>query len=479
MVIRSDAPANARLDQWAYDHGESDDDVNEDDMPPLEPERVTPPDSATGDVILIRGLPSVFTVGYDCVSLTARDFHGVREVPPGPHFVWVSHPDGVSTRCGAWLISDDERRRVHVLQWDATDEVLVHPGASVVREAAAAILAAEADDDLLNLVAYNDPAPAALSDEVDNNNLTVRGEMWKEMTVGVSAQALDRIVGPSPDGTWLVHTTDRVGGEVRAASEVALDNHLSWGTSGSGQPSRELSFVLHQVSKTYDTASWGAERTLDATDATGYIMSRLEHQQSSRDGDLRAAEDDILADMAFAYTVGMLLGNDACIQQWWHTTVRLMLRAHLLPARNARLTGHLLLLLRSHLDHSIRLLDTSVLDYIGEAKTRDLRLALTVYTRRFTELTCSADRNATSLHLAMGHSAIALTDVQRVVTQEPLRWDLWDKEYARTGMATTEEGERVEVDVVDLAAEHETGEWAPEVVDLDDDGRDKGRISWD
>jgi A1 cistron-splicing factor AAR2 len=41
-----------------------------------------------------------------------------------------------------------------------------------------------------------------------------------------------------------------------------------------------------------------------------------------------------------------------------------------------------------------------------------------------------------------------------------------------------EDGEQVELEVADLAAEDERGEWAPEVVDLDESGRQRDLVSW-
>jgi A1 cistron-splicing factor AAR2 len=42
-----------------------------------------------------------------------------------------------------------------------------------------------------------------------------------------------------------------------------------------------------------------------------------------------------------------------------------------------------------------------------------------------------------------------------------------------------EDGEEVELEMAELQAEDERGEWAPEVVQLDEQGRQTDLISWD
>ncbi len=96
--------------------------LRENDPPPPPP----PPRCLdNGDAFLILGLPSGFTVGCDSMALTtepASRFLGLRDLPAGPHFVWVSEPQALS-RSGYWFVT---RRPgdVRVKQWDSYNEVL-------------------------------------------------------------------------------------------------------------------------------------------------------------------------------------------------------------------------------------------------------------------------------------------------------------------------------------------------------------------
>lgn len=444
--------------------GHSADGAGHDDMPPLEDDTPSGEVSASapplhgmggGDIVLILDLPEVYTVGYDCVSFTAQHFGGIRDAPPGAHFLWVAHPDGVSTRCGAWFQSTDQHR-VHVLQWDKFNEVLTKP-----TDAEARIQGRNISTIHSKLIPYHDPAAVNTPGRGSFQGLASMSntKTWDQLASHISDGVLNRIVGSSND-LWMVHTADHVKGAALLASEVELDKHIS----NPLLQGHELNFIFSQITKSYTTQNTGADRTLDATDATTHIVSLLEDPATG------LTDDDMVAELQFAYIVGSLLGNDACIQQWWHMILRLVLRAYNLPTLRPSLAAALLRTVAAQLSHSLKYLDTSILDY-SYAQARDLRLSLMVYKRRIDELGAEEATVAAPAALALRH-------IEAVVAQPPLEWDLHGESYVRKGMAMTEYGEQVEVEMAELQAEDERGEWAPEVVELDESGREKGLVSW-
>jgi A1 cistron-splicing factor AAR2 len=412
-----------------------------------------------GDLILVLDLPDVFTIGYDSVSFTAKQFRGLREVPPGVHFLWVSHPNGFSTRCGTWVIGSSEGIRVHVLQWDKYNEILGEAAHAEER-----IQAAGVDETTFHRLApYRDPA-AVNQEAMAQPSAAVserRLELWNQLTDSVSPSVLDRITAQQGHGHWFVHTADRVKGSVLMAAEMELDRRVS---QNPYLQVRELNFALSQLSRTYSTDNTGADRTSDATDATVYLESLLKDHS----GGLTQA--DIIGEFQLAYILGTHLGNDSCMQQWWHMLLKIVLRAYVLPERHPELASALLRTLAAQLSHSTEILDTSVLEY-SDTQSRDLRLALTVYKRRLDEL-CA---NGGTGQLA---TATALSQVEAVVAAPPLDWDLDSENYLRRGKATLEDGEEVELEMDELEAEDERGEWAPEIVELDEQGRPRDLVSW-
>ncbi|KAF4982666.1 hypothetical protein FZEAL_1773 [Fusarium zealandicum] len=413
-------------------------------------------DLGGGDVVLILDLPEVFTVGYDSISFTAKHFGGVRDIPPGPHFFWVAHPGGLSTRCGFWIVSTGVDT-VHVMQWDRFNEVL---GDSARAEAR--IQADNLDTIHSKLVPYHDPSTVHatsgdLSEAASERNI----KMWEQLTGKVTKDILSRVTGQQYDN-WTVHTGDRVRGSILMAGEMELDNSLS----NPLLKARELNFAFGQRSKTYSTDNRGADRTLEATDATAYILSVID----APDNDLDV--DDVVGEFQFSYVVGMHLGNDSCIQQWWHMLLKLFLRAYSLPAHRPNLAATFIHSLTAQLSYSTSWLDGSVLDY-ADSQTRDLRLSLTVYKRRLDEILLGLGAHASPEQLSVG---TAFAGLEAAVTSA-LDWDIRG-DYLRRGNVMMEDGEEVELEVADLAAEDERGEWAPEVVDLDESGRQRDLVSW-
>ena len=433
------------------------DDDSMDGPPPLEADpshdapTIFPHSMGGGDVVLVLDLPEVFTIGYDCVSFTAKHFGGLRDVPPGAHFIWVTYPNAGSTRCGAWIVSTGQDQ-VHVLQWDKFNEVLGEPTRSEAR-----IQAGNVSSIHSKLVPYSDPTAVNGVPQGHIHGPTTAGNerIWSQLSGCVSERVLNRITGQH-HGDWFIHTGDRVKGSTLMAAEAELDKRMT----NPFLHDRDLYFTFSQLSKTYSTSATGAERTLEATDSTTYILSLLDDPTTG------LAEDDVVGEFQFAYIVGTHLGNDACMQQWWHMLLKVILRAYTLPTSRPSLAASLLRTIAAQLSHNLHYLESSVLDY-SYSQARDLRLALTVYKRRLDDLTDDPTR-----------VSLAFAQIEAVVAGAPLDWDLHEENYVRKGMVMTEDGEEVEVEMTELAAEDERGEWAPEVVELDDTGKEKGLVSW-
>lgn len=412
-----------------------------------------------GDVLLILDLPQVYVVGYDAVSFTAKHFGGIRDIPAGPHFFWVTHPDSGAVRTGFWIISSGTDQ-VHVLQWDRFNETVLQPSRAEAR-----IQADNLDTFHHKLVPYGDPSsvnsePRRLEappvQQASNNRL----KMWKRLSGSITEQVLRRVTGQQGN-SWHVDTTDRVKGAILLAAEMELErrfsNHLL--------QSRELNFSFSQHSKTYSAEALGAARTLAATDATPYMLSVM----SAPGKEL--TDDDVVGELQFAYAVGVHLGNDACIQQWWHMLLKLVLKAHLLPEHRPVLAAKLLQAIAAQLHYSAEWLDESILDY-GGSNSHELRLALIIYKRRLEEVLEGLGSQATREQLTVG-TAFAKVESEVV----GLGWDLHG-DYLRKGKVMMEDGEEVELEMAELQAEDERGEWAPEVVELDEQGRQRDLVSW-
>ncbi|KAL6895303.1 AAR2 domain-containing protein [Trichoderma longibrachiatum] len=411
-----------------------------------------------GDVLLVLDLPEYYLVGCDTMSFTARQFRGVRDIPPGPHFFWVTHPDSGAVRTGFFIMASGAQQ-VHVLQWDKFHETISEPSRAEARFQAEGL-------DTFNhvLVPYNDPS--LINSELDKRDgftqtsLNRRSKMWKRLAGSITQRVLVRVIGQQTT-SWHVDTTDRVQGALHVAAEMELDRSLP----KHYLQSKELKFSFPQNAKTYTADVVGADRTLAATDATSYMMSVM------NEGGKALSDDDVVAELQLAFIIGVHLGNHACIQQWWHMVLKLVLKAFLLPELRPVLAAKLLYCLAAQLEYSARWLDETILDP-NEPNSNELRLALIIYKRRLDEVLEALGDQATKEQRAVG-TAFAKIESEVV----GLGWEL-DGDYVRKGKVMMEDGEEVDVEMAELQAEDERGEWAPEVVELDEHGRQRDLVSW-
>ncbi|KAM3514506.1 hypothetical protein MY11210_001849 [Beauveria gryllotalpidicola] len=455
---------------------DADSDYETDDAAPVgftaSLEQAVPASGAThsrggGDAVLMLGLPDVFTVGCDTLSFTAKHFGGLGDVPAGPHFFWAAHPSGMATRSGFWIVSEGANR-VHAVRWDSSTELLTDaPPAETPSDVNA--LHAE-------LLSYRDPT--ARSDgaggsvgEMNESRAAESDRIWSQLTSCITSDLLSRVTGQPGAGAaaWHMSTTDLVQGQVLPSAERAMEQHIShmWRAT----PARELRFTLDQHSKTYSAERLGAERTREATDATTYLLALLD-SNSGGGGDV-VTEASLVGELQLAFLAGVHLGNDACLEQWQHTVLRVLLRAYALPRRRPTLAADALRAVTAQLAYGGSWLDTPLIGMLSEARGRELRLALIIYKRRLEEDSSDSDGDGDGV----ARVTAAFSRLEAVVAGPAFGWDLRG-EYLRKGRVVMEDGEEVELEMKELQAEDERGEWAPEIVELDEHGREKGLISW-
>ncbi|OAA78839.1 AAR2 family protein [Akanthomyces lecanii RCEF 1005] len=434
-----------------------------DTAPVAQPRREQTHARGGGDVVLIIGLPDVFTVGYDALSFTAKHFGGIRDIPAGPHLFWAAHPGGMATRSGFWIMSEGTNR-VHAVKWDSGSELL--------GEAPPDEIPTDVDSFHAKLLSYRDPTArsgAGGGGSVGDLNETQAAEnelIWGQMTNCITADLLSRVTGQSGGAAWHISTMDRVRGETLQSGEREMEDHISHIQHTAPLPVRELRFALDQHSKTYSAQRFGADRTLEATDATLYLTALLSDDAAA------VTEASLVGELQFALLAGVHLGNEACLAQWWHMLLRLILRAYALPRSRPALAAAWLRAVTAQLTYGSAWLDTPLTELSDARSSRELRLSLIVYKRRLEE-----EFKVTGTTAEQAAVVAAFARLESVVAGPGFGWDIRG-EYLRKGKVVMEDGEEVELEMDELQAEDERGEWAPEVVELDEHGREKGLISW-
>lgn len=409
-----------------------------------------------GDVAMILDLPDLFTVAYDALCITAKNFCGVRDIPSGPHFFWVSHPSGVAPRAGVWFLGSESRDQVHVVQWDKYNEFLTEPTRSEARNHAENLPNIHA-----NMLPFPDPSAARVDGgQLPSSQIDANRSIWRQMTTHINTSVLDRITGTQAGG-WLVHTLDRAQGSLQLGAELNLERAVP----SNNLQQRDLHFTLDKTKRLFSLTSFGSERSLEATDPTTYLLSHIE------DPNNHITLDDVVGEFQFSFIVGIHLGNEACIEQWWFMLLKILLKSHLLIEKQPVLVETMWHTVAAQLSYNNGWMETSLLDS-SEDRCRELRIGLIIYKRRMTEFLQGDENIIMPDHLAVGN---AFSRLEAVLTD--MGWDL-SGDYLRKGLVMMEDGEEVELELTDLEAEDERGEWAPEIVEFDENGRQRDLISW-
>lgn len=565
--------------------------AGEEDMPPLEDDGVDAPKSAStdgGDIFLILDLPANSTVGCDAKAIstgpavkpaTSSDsdgsggFHGIRDIPPGTHFVWVSEPNAMS-RCGYWFVTDSKEngQRVRVKQWDKFNEVLVDPASQFEardhKENVASLYHALVPYGFEGAGAAPAPAPPT-STQPGGIPVTKSGEaeLWERLTCCISEKVLSRVTGKPavPGSEWLFDTADTAAGEnggvvgptaasylpsgqqtTGAATNAATNGHKAVYQTIVGSTG-ELNFLfpegdvdLHEYhagrANTEQGNGQGGVTTQNTSPDTSLDIIRLIDTPGTG-----VTAQDIVGELQVTFLTGLHLSNLSCVDQWWHLVLKVFLRAHELVIKRPSLSLLFLRTLYAQVVYNEEYIaggstsspsnknggndeeaeqvivdvrheyggrtaagantasggagdnTTSLLDIVPGNKKK-LRTALTLYKRRMNEIL---------LDFAPGHAQSgAITSEQTAVGQafaelEAWFWRMgWD---LRTDYVNNSGGGNMQVkpwksaldedfdvygegfeydDVDDVVDDDDDDEYKPVIVDLDEDGREVGMVSF-
>lgn len=451
------------------------------EMPPLEDGPGADADTLDGDAFLVLDLPPNSTVGCDAraINTGASGFNGIREIPPGPHFVWVSEPTAIS-RCGYWFVAQD-KGRVRVKQWDKYNEVLAEPASKFElrhhRDNVASLY-----PQLVSFRHGSDPAAAGAGGDDDETQ-----ELWRQLTSGISEELLARVTGRKDASEWLVATSDTAKGE---AAFPQATTQLYKAVVGP----RELEFLfpegdvdltaagrhLRDLAGTADTDTATAIDTDSGPPDTSAEILRLVDSPGTG-----ATEADVAGELQLTFLTGLHLSNLSCVDQWWHLVLKVVLRAHRLALLRPRLAAALIRTLHAQMVYDEKYIaggdgprdeGTSILEIVPGNK-RKLRRALALYRRRLDELLLDLPRGRATAE--QGQVGKAFGELEAWFWR--FGWDL----RTRTGGGAEEkdgagrEGRSVSRDEYDSGGDDDDDDdYKPVIVDLDADGREVGLVSF-
>jgi A1 cistron-splicing factor AAR2 len=272
----------------------------------------------SGDVVAITGMPPGSIFGIDTLSFTlGKDgqFYGIRDIPPGPHFLYGGAASEVSTRNGFWIMSQPrasgDHGEVFVKRWDSYSETLVDE----VSAAEVRIQTESVPKVFDQLLLYNTRAETSTASQGQKSSIQTPGvkdtATWSRLTFAIKGAMLTRITGRSWN-QWIVSSSDTAR-YMETYPTDAKDNVLDM-AKDSQMVGKDLvlKFAFPRNGVTYSKEVIGRARTEQALDTSVHIFTVIRDKCTFEDA------DEVIGEMQFSYLTGVLIGNMECQEQWAH-----------------------------------------------------------------------------------------------------------------------------------------------------------------
>ncbi|TKA61145.1 hypothetical protein B0A49_09158 [Cryomyces minteri] len=353
--------------------------------------------------VLLLNLPPSTLCGIDLLSFTTSPrFHGIKNLPPGWHFVFTGLTSSLSLRHGAWFYvhgTPDGPPELFVKKWDPAREELVDETDEAAQLRWRANLGSIWSEGL------------KAEEETDD---------WRQLTSHITPAQLTRIAGNTPNH-WALTSASA------AARDIELIPGLSASESGDAVD-KELLFLPVDLKQTWRAGATGRERTEAAQDRS-WALSELVRAHCSAGG-----AKEVLGELQFTFLMVLTLNNYSAV------------------VSNPQLFVRAVVVLRLQLEHSADI-EGGLFDL-----SEDGAALLKGLLRRF-----RAGLEGVSGD-GKGEVLDELDALEAWLRAEQ-GWEIGG-EFVRRGMLELEDGGRVEMEVGGFEAEDESGEYAPAVVEL-------------
>lgn len=399
-------------------------------------------DEFPGNVILMLDMPPSTLCGIDLVSFTpSARFQGIKEVPPGWHLIFTSSTASQSIRHGKWVFIryiGPNVRVTPVKKWDSNKEELVTEadGSESLRWAT--------NLDNSRLTPYRQIITGKTGDDGTESFSEVKDD-WNALTSYISPWLVERVTGYD----WAL----------TSASSARQDLEHIPGLQGLDMGSygeKELNLIPIDLKYTWRPGAIGRERT-DAAQDRSWVFGEI---TDKTDG-----ENSLLGEMQLTFLAVLTLGNYSCMEQW-KRILQLVLTCQDALKWRTKFFTRFLALLKLQLQHCNDVEDGlfDLSDQGGEMLKRLLkrfRRGLKDILGSHESVVGESHKEFQLLELREGYEELEL------FVKAEFGWEL-DDSYVRSGKLRLEDGEEVDMDVNDLDAEDETGEYAPVIVNLED-----------
>ncbi|KAJ5133419.1 hypothetical protein N7526_004784 [Penicillium atrosanguineum] len=446
--------------------------------------------------ILLPGLPPKTLVGTDLITFTSTaNFHGIRDLPEGWHFLYTGTTESLSLRCGAWfyvgdiskagvggndtaLVARNQRPgpEIYIWKWNNDTESLVSlkSDSDLDRQAAMrykANLGAVWQSG--GLFRYRSRvSPAMLSNPSgstqheapqleDDTEVEESGRRdWHQLTDRISPSLLSRVIGNPEldvDGhpRWMVTSAGTANRDADHIPGLDQPTEAQDGApEASGEQEREFGFLPVDLKRTWREGAIGRERTEAAQDRSWALGELILMHSSSLMNE--TGESQLLGELQFSFLMVLTMMNFSCLQQWKRLLELILTCRRAIVDREEFMSDVVRLLLRQlkRCDD----VEGGLFEIDGDEGGAFLRNLLTKLRRSVDEVVENGAESMVTIEL----------DNLEAWVKEEYDWELKRESIVRRGMLQLEDGEEVEMEMDDNDEDEETGEYAPLVVDLDE-----------
>lgn len=394
--------------------------------------------------LLLLDLPPKSFVGIDLASFTSTDrFQGIKLIPPGLHFVYFSAQGDMSLRNGFWFrAANTGQASVIITRYDTTLEKLLEERDMDVDE----VMRIRANLGQLyseRLTVYRQPAK-----DGKEGNTTPAAEQWEALCEYVDEAVLLRCFGE-----WWRCSSISSSRMDRDQEEEKLMKLLVGGIAVA-----DIEWAPVDLKRTWPEGAIGRERTVMAKDrswALGDVVSKV-----GGDGD---GEKQILGELQVAFLMAITLGCYSAMEQWRRLLGLTLTCKSAVFGERKGFFEDLMEVLLAQLEY----VDEVFLgQFVGGGEGEDSWLAklLRGFGKGLTEIIDDdAEQGKGKGKERRSETLERYKEIESLVKKK-FDWVLDPKDVVRRGMIQTEEGEMVELEMVGLEEDDESGEYAPVIV---------------
>lgn len=446
--------------------------------------------------ILLPHLPPKTLVGIDLITFTSTaNFHGIRDLPKGWHFLYTGTTESLSLRCGSWFYVGDISAAGH----GQNDSALVVRGESAGPEIyiwkwnpdteSLSSLRENSDPDRQEAMRFkanlgaiwqsgglfryrSRVSPAMLSNQTGSTQIAAQAEDdeteesgrkdWQQLTDWISPSLLTRIIdNPEMDvdghPRWNLTSA---GTADRDADHIPGLDKPKEGAENSVKEEKEFGFLPIDLKQTWREGAIGRERTDAAQDRSWALGDLILRNSSSVSGEItvdeRTGEIQILGELQFTFLMVITMMNFSCLQQWKRLLELILTCRQAITDRETFMSDVIRLLLRQlqRCDD----VEGGLFEIDGDDGGKFLRNLLKKFRRSVDQV------------VEKGAESKVKAELEKLGAwvKEEYDWELAHEEVVKRGMIQLEDGEEIEVEMVDNDEIEETGEYAPVVVNLDE-----------